>query len=182
MWIEDDRPDLHPDEPAVLTVYVPYGSPGRAVREQVVEARSELLAAPFRSLELAVRRQLATLFGEAGLDPARDVAGIVTNRWVTPTWSLRRAPSSGSTAPLRRPRSSAVRLVASPSPTPSSGDTRRGGGPWPKAAGRSARASEPDRLPAPPVLGRARRGTRVPRRRGSENCGCPAGSWCINCG
>ncbi len=28
-----------------------------------------------------IRQQLVTLFGEAGFDPQRDIAGIVLNRW-----------------------------------------------------------------------------------------------------
>jgi spermidine dehydrogenase len=72
---------LHPDDPIVLTFYIPYFTPGRPAKEQGQLGRLTLLGVPFRDLERAVREQMVALFAEAGFDPARDIAGLVLNRW-----------------------------------------------------------------------------------------------------
>src|SRR5262245_13600794 len=77
-----DRPArLHPDDPIVLTFYVPYFHPGAPAKEQGQLGRMRLLEASFRDLEREIRAQMLRLFGEAGFDPAADIAGIVLNRW-----------------------------------------------------------------------------------------------------
>ena len=43
--------------------------------------RLALLQASFRDLEREIREQMLRLFGDAGFDPAADIAGIVLNRW-----------------------------------------------------------------------------------------------------
>jgi len=40
-----------------------------------------LLATSYRDYETQIRRQLVKMLGMAGFDPARDIAGIVLNRW-----------------------------------------------------------------------------------------------------
>ena len=70
-----------PALPIVLTMYVPFYYPGLAVREQGARGRQELLATSFAEYEIMIRRQLQRLFGAAGFDPRRDIAGIVLNRW-----------------------------------------------------------------------------------------------------
>jgi spermidine dehydrogenase len=77
----DGSERFHPDDPAVLTFYVPYHSPGATAVEQGKLGRLELLNASFRDIERALREQMALLFGEAGFDPAADIAGIIINRW-----------------------------------------------------------------------------------------------------
>jgi len=72
---------LHPDDPIVLTFYVPYFSPGAAAKEQGQMGRLRLLQASFADIEREIREQMATLFADGGFDPARDIAGIVLNRW-----------------------------------------------------------------------------------------------------
>jgi spermidine dehydrogenase len=72
---------LHPDDPIVLTFYIPFFSPGQPAKAQGQLGRLQLLQAPFRDLERAVRGQMAALFSEAGFDPARDISGLVLNRW-----------------------------------------------------------------------------------------------------
>jgi spermidine dehydrogenase len=77
-----DRPArFHPDDPTILTFYVPYFFPGVSAVEQGQLGRLELLQASFRDLERAIREQMLRLFGEAGFDPAADIAGIILNRW-----------------------------------------------------------------------------------------------------
>jgi spermidine dehydrogenase len=81
MWVGDHRPPLDPKQPAVLTFYVPFFYPGQPIQKQGSLGRAELLSTPFISYERQIRQQLATLFGEAGFDPQRDIAGIILNRW-----------------------------------------------------------------------------------------------------
>ncbi|MCU0648437.1 MAG: NAD(P)-binding protein [Gemmatimonadaceae bacterium] len=75
------RQPLHPDRPIMLTMYVPFLSPGRTLREQVTAGRAELLGAPFRDLERRVRATLSALLARTGFDAERHIAGLVTNRW-----------------------------------------------------------------------------------------------------
>ncbi len=72
---------LHPDDPIVMTFYVPYFFPGALPKEQGQQGRLRLLQASFRDLEREIREQMLRLFGDAGFDPAADIAGIVLNRW-----------------------------------------------------------------------------------------------------
>jgi spermidine dehydrogenase len=81
MWVGNHRPPLNPKQPALLTFYVPFYYPGRSIQKQGSMGRAELLSTPFKGYERQIRQQLVKLFGEAGFDPRRDVAGIVLNRW-----------------------------------------------------------------------------------------------------
>jgi spermidine dehydrogenase len=81
MLVGGYRPRLHPDSPNMLTFYVPFDKPGLPLAEQGQKGRAELLGTSYRDYERQIRRQLVTLFGEAGFDPARDIGGIVLNRW-----------------------------------------------------------------------------------------------------
>jgi spermidine dehydrogenase len=81
MYVGDYRPRLDPDYPALLTFYVPFNRRGPSRVEQGAAARAELFATSYRDYELQIRRQMVKLFGDAGFDPGRDIAGIVLNRW-----------------------------------------------------------------------------------------------------
>lgn len=81
MTIGDYHPPLDPEKPTVLTLYVPFYYPGLPVREQGIKGRTELLATGYAEYERRIRRQLLDLFGSAGFDPGRDIAGIILNRW-----------------------------------------------------------------------------------------------------
>jgi spermidine dehydrogenase len=72
---------LHPDDPIVMTFYVPYYYPGDPPADQGKRGRLELLGASFADVERAIREQMLRLFGEAGFDPATGIAGIILNRW-----------------------------------------------------------------------------------------------------
>jgi spermidine dehydrogenase len=72
---------LHPDDPIVMTFYVPYYFPGAPAKEQGQMGRMQLLQASFADIERQIREQMVRLFGDAGFDPAADIAGIVLNRW-----------------------------------------------------------------------------------------------------
>lgn len=72
---------LDPGKPAVLTLYIPFPQPGLPIAQQAVAARMQLFGMSFRDIETAVREQLTKMFAPHGFDAARDIAGIITNRW-----------------------------------------------------------------------------------------------------
>jgi spermidine dehydrogenase len=74
-------PPLDPDEPIVLTFYTGIYEPGRPAKEQGEAGRKKLLTTSYAEYERLIRRQMTTLFGPAGFDASRDIAGIVLNRW-----------------------------------------------------------------------------------------------------
>ena len=63
----------------------------------------------YREYEMQVRQQLVTLFGGAGFDPKRDIAGIILNRWghayvnAGPGFFFGRDGKSAPSDVLRRP-------------------------------------------------------------------------------
>lgn len=72
---------LHPDEPIVLTFYAPIFKPGLPARQQGIAGRAELLGTSFTGYERQIREQMTEMFAAGGFDPARDIAGIILNRW-----------------------------------------------------------------------------------------------------
>jgi len=72
---------INPDMPTVLTLKILFSKPGLPLEEQTVRGRTELLTTPFRTYERLIRDQFAAMFGKAGFEPDRDIAGIVLNRW-----------------------------------------------------------------------------------------------------
>lgn len=81
VYIGDYRPPLDPDLPTLFTFYVPFPQRGLPLVEQGKVARAKLYATTYREFETQIRRQMVTLFANAGFDPKRDIAGIVINRW-----------------------------------------------------------------------------------------------------
>lgn len=75
------QPPLHPDKPIVLTFYTGIYAPGRSAKDQGDEGRKQLLATSYAEYERLIRKQLTTLFADAGFNAANDIAGIVLNRW-----------------------------------------------------------------------------------------------------
>ena len=71
----------HPDDPIVLTFYIPLYRPGLPMLEQGPAARAELLTTPFVEYERRIREQMVTLFSSAGFNPETDIAGVTLNRW-----------------------------------------------------------------------------------------------------
>jgi len=74
-------PGIGPDSPVVLAVKVLYSYPGLSTAEQGHRGRGEMLATSFRDYERRIREQFTWMFGAAGFDAKRDLAGIVLNRW-----------------------------------------------------------------------------------------------------
>jgi len=82
MIVGDYKQPLHPDKPVVLTFYVPLHYPGLPVRDQGVKGRKEILSTSYNEYERQIIQQMTRLFGSAGFDPKKDIAGIILNRWV----------------------------------------------------------------------------------------------------
>jgi spermidine dehydrogenase len=76
-----DSNTVGPDSPAALTLDHPFIYPGLPIGAQVVKGRIELLSTSFQSYERQIRETLSERFSRSGLDPRRDIAGIVLNRW-----------------------------------------------------------------------------------------------------
>ena len=81
MYVGDYRPPLDPDQPTLFTLYVPLNQYGLSLVDQGKVARQKMFATSYREYETQIRQQLVKLFGSAGFDPKRDIAGIVLNRW-----------------------------------------------------------------------------------------------------
>jgi spermidine dehydrogenase len=72
---------LDPSKPAMLTMYVGFPQSGTPIDVQTVAARTMLFGTSYADFELKIRKQLQHMFGEAGFDARRDIAGIIINRW-----------------------------------------------------------------------------------------------------
>ena len=81
MQVGDYRPPLDPDAPTILSFYTPLHRPGLPPQAQVAQGRAELLSTTFPEYERRILAQMTKLFGAAGFDPERDVAGLILNRW-----------------------------------------------------------------------------------------------------
>ena len=79
--IEGKADPLDPNKPTVLTFYVPYLNTGMPLQAQTIVGRNQLFASSYRDIEIQVRKQMQKLFGMAGFDGKRDIAGIILNRW-----------------------------------------------------------------------------------------------------
>ena len=65
----------------MLTLKVLFPRYGLPLQQQGDWGRAQLLATPFREYERQIRTQLSEMFSASGFDAARDIAGIVLNRW-----------------------------------------------------------------------------------------------------
>ncbi|WP_175282614.1 NAD(P)-binding protein [Gluconobacter morbifer] len=77
----DYNPPLHPDQPIILTFYMGLYTPGLSAWEQGARGRMRLLSTSYTEYERIIRSQMAAMFAEVGFDPARDIDGIILNRW-----------------------------------------------------------------------------------------------------
>ena len=75
------RASQTPEEPIVVHMTRYANRPGLPRREQNRAGMRELLATPFETIELEIRRQLGRILGPGGFDPARDILAITANRW-----------------------------------------------------------------------------------------------------
>jgi spermidine dehydrogenase len=81
MQVGSYEPPLDPDRPTILSFYTPFFYPGLAPRAQVTRGRVELLTTSYPQFEQKITAQMMELFAPSGFDPARDVAGLILNRW-----------------------------------------------------------------------------------------------------
>jgi spermidine dehydrogenase len=72
---------MNPDRPTVLTFYMGLPFAGKPLAEQASSGRQLLLSRSYADYERVIRRHMQRLFGSAGLDLRKDIAGIVLNRW-----------------------------------------------------------------------------------------------------
>jgi spermidine dehydrogenase len=72
---------LDPSRPAMLTFYVGFPQSGVPIDRQTSGARGVLFATSYVDFEMQIRMQLQQMFGSAGFNAKRDIAGIVFNRW-----------------------------------------------------------------------------------------------------
>jgi spermidine dehydrogenase len=76
-----DSATISPDSPIVLNLKILYSFPGLSTEEQGNRGRTEMLGTSFRDYEKQIREQFTDMFGAAGFDAQRDIAGIILNRW-----------------------------------------------------------------------------------------------------
>lgn len=79
-WGERAQP-LTPNSPIVLTFYIPVLNPDVDPAAQGSVSRAQIFATPYADYERQIREQMTEMFGAAGFDAKRDIAGIVLNRW-----------------------------------------------------------------------------------------------------
>jgi spermidine dehydrogenase len=76
--------DLSPTSttsPAIARMRRTPCQPGLTERDQHRVGHADLLSTPFEVMERRIREQLARMLGDAGFDPAREIAAITVNRW-----------------------------------------------------------------------------------------------------
>ena len=71
---------LDPDKPTVLTMYNSFCIPGMPVEQQCVASRMKMFSMSYAQAERMIRDQFTKMFGSAGFDADRDIAGITLNR------------------------------------------------------------------------------------------------------
>jgi spermidine dehydrogenase len=76
-----NAPPLTPDSPIILTFYIPFLFPEVDPTVQGTAGRAQLLGTSYADFERQIREQMSEMFGAAGFDARRDIAGIVLNRW-----------------------------------------------------------------------------------------------------
>jgi spermidine dehydrogenase len=77
----EKAPPLTPDSPIVLTFYIPLLNAQVDAAVQGNVSRAQMLATAYSDYERQLREQMTEMFGAAGFDARRDIAGIILNRW-----------------------------------------------------------------------------------------------------
>lgn len=72
---------MTPSDPAVLTFYMGLYARGKSMADQVSSGRKRLLETSYADFERLIRAHMTRLFGSAGFNARRDIAGIILNRW-----------------------------------------------------------------------------------------------------
>jgi spermidine dehydrogenase len=77
----DRTPALTPNDPIILTFYIPILNADVEPSAQGNVARAQLLTASYADYERQLREQMTEMFGRSGFDARRDIAGVILNRW-----------------------------------------------------------------------------------------------------
>lgn len=64
-----------------MTVDAPVAGTGANAAAQGSTGRARLFSTTFADYERQIRQQMSEMFSGAGFDAARDIAGIILNRW-----------------------------------------------------------------------------------------------------
>ena len=81
MILDGEEPmPLDPEKPTVLTLYNSFCLPGLPLPQQAAAARMKMFGLSYAAIEKHVRDQFTKMFGGAGFDADRDIAGITLNR------------------------------------------------------------------------------------------------------
>ncbi len=70
-----------PSKPMVMTFYVPFYARGQSIKAQGAIGRAQLFNKSYLDYEREIRNHMNQIFGSAGFDAKRDIAGIILNRW-----------------------------------------------------------------------------------------------------
>ena len=81
MQVGNQTTPYHPGKPMVMTFYVPFHTRGQDIKTQGTMGRSQLLGKSYQDYEREIRSHMNEIFGSAGFDAKRDIAGIILNRW-----------------------------------------------------------------------------------------------------
>lgn len=81
LWGGEALAPFHPDKPIVMTLYAPFPVSGLPLESQGGVARSRMFETSFAEYEKQILARLTLMFGPAGFDADKDVAGLVLNRW-----------------------------------------------------------------------------------------------------
>lgn len=82
MLIDGREPmPLDPSRPITITMYNSFCNPGTPMPQQAALARMQLFNLSYEDVERGVREQFTRMFSPYGFDAARDIAGIISNRW-----------------------------------------------------------------------------------------------------
>ncbi|NIJ37388.1 spermidine dehydrogenase [Sphingopyxis panaciterrae] len=76
-----DKRTMTPDDPMMLTFYIPVLTRGQDPDIQGALARTQIMEWSYADIERRLRTQMNDIFGPSGFDAKRDIAGIVVNRW-----------------------------------------------------------------------------------------------------
>jgi spermidine dehydrogenase len=81
MAIGNKPAPFHPDKPIMMTIYVPFPTPGVPLEAQGPAARTKLFGTSYADYERQIVTQLVRMFAPGGFDAKRDIAAIILNRW-----------------------------------------------------------------------------------------------------
>jgi len=81
MIIGKNTEPFDPDKPIVMTFYKPFTKAGHPIAVQGALGRAELLGKSYADYEKEITGLMTRMFGAAGFNAEKDIAGLVLNRW-----------------------------------------------------------------------------------------------------